>query len=202
MYRIVQSMEQEKIYEFIKTLNLLKKVFRVLNVTKERQESSAEHSWILAMMAWLLTDQLEKEFHIKIDQLKLIKIVLMHDIVEIEVGDISVWNKEGRVNKKKDEQTAAKKLFSMLPEDLKNEFMDLWEEFENSQTLEAKIAKGVDRLCGPIQRLVSKQGWDDVHANVASLDEIQLPVIEFSQTLKDIYEKAKQEGLSSKLLKE
>jgi putative hydrolase of HD superfamily len=187
----------ESLYNFIKVSTELKKVERKVDVTLDRAENSAEHSWSVALYCWLLQKQLEEEFKTQLNTIKLFKMAVMHDLVEIKAGDISAWDQKGQEHKKENEDKAARMLFATLPKSLEEEFFALWNEYEAKETLEAKIAKGVDRLSGAFQHLTSGQGWSDVKATTADMDKMQLPRIEFSKTLLSLYEKLKQEALAS-----
>ncbi|MGI8419376.1 MAG: HD domain-containing protein [Candidatus Levyibacteriota bacterium] len=188
------------LFEFIKVSSRLREIARHNNATASRKESVAEHSWHLALVAWVLHSTFEKEFEINIAQDKVIKMCLMHDLVEIIAGDVSAWHPEKSVNKKENEDSAAHELFSTLPVKLKKEFLNLWREFEDSKTMEAKIARGIDRINPAMMRLFTQQGWKAVHADVEKLDKIQMPYLEFSKTLKTIYKEIKKEAINQKLL--
>lgn len=146
----------ESIMDFMQITDRMKSVYRTVDIsTLERAESDAEHSWHLALFLVLL----EKDLPSTIDKLKLYRMLLMHDLVEVYAGDTAVYDDEGRKDKAEREKKAAEKLFSHLPEDLKREFFDLFAEFEAMKTLEAKIAKALDKLHPLLQNLCS-QGSD------------------------------------------
>ncbi len=128
---------------FILEIDKLKSIFRqsyVLNTN--RKENDAEHSWHLAMMAMIL----EEHANEKIDAIRVIKMLLLHDIVEIDAGDTFMYDDEAAKNQNVREQAAAERLFGLLPSDLSAEFKNLWLEFETHQSPEAKFAKSLDRL--------------------------------------------------------
>lgn len=189
------------LFDFIKFSSKLRAVIRQNNATPDRKESVAEHSWHLALISWVLHESFEQEFKTKISQQRIIKMCLMHDLVEINVGDISTWKPEERTDKASKEEASAKEIFSRLTPKLSQEMLSLWHELEKGETLEAKIAKGIDRVNPALMRMVTGQGWGDVNGNVSRLDQIQLPRVGFSKTLKKLYESIKKEALSTGLLK-
>lgn len=133
----------EKQIKFIIEIDKMKTIFRRTYISDgSRKENDAEHSWHLALMAMVLKDY----FPEAIDLLKVIKLVLIHDLVEIYAGDTYLYDEVGNLDKAKREQDAADKLFSMLPYEQSKEFMELWHEFEAKQTDESKFASVIDRL--------------------------------------------------------
>lgn len=196
-----QKKELFDIYDFIKRLQQLKTVIRANLATEDRRENSAEHSWTVAMMAWFLSSEFQKEFEENIDINKVMKMALMHDIIEIEVADISVWDKQERLKAEKKEKEVFRSVIEILPSSLKHELEALWNEFEDGNTLESKIVRGVDRLSAALQRLVTKQGWVNENHTEEDLDNIQLSKIGFSNVLKSMYMEIKKESFDKGLLK-
>lgn len=129
---------------FIEEIDKLKQVLRKnVVIGTERNENDAEHSWHLAIMALLLSEySIEKE----IDILQVIKMVLVHDIVEIDAGDTFCYDEKGYEDKEEREQRAAERLFNIMPPDQAKEVMNLWREFEELKTPEARFAACLDRL--------------------------------------------------------
>lgn len=131
-----------------------------------RQESNAEHSWLMAIIAMTLFHELDREF----DHLKVIKMVLLHDVPEIITTDIPAFEVSERKNKKKEnEKKAITELFNDLPSKTKKEFTDLWNEYEAKETVEAKIAQALDKMEVLIQHNIADfSTWDqndfDIHA--------------------------------------
>ncbi len=201
VYNLNMNTTTTTLFDFIKFSSQLRAVMRHNYATSDRVESVAEHSWHLALMCWVLHKRFEEEFGVAISQEKMMKMCLMHDLVEIETGDISVWKLEERKNKSEREDVAAQKIFSKLPDGLAEEMLSLWHEFEKAETLESKIVRGVDRLSGVLMRLLTGQGWSDVGGEVQKIDQIQLPRIGFSEVLKSLYESIKKEALFKDLLK-
>ncbi|HXS75768.1 MAG TPA: HD domain-containing protein [Terracidiphilus sp.] len=147
------------IIEFIREIDKLKGVERKtkpLGLT--RFENSAEHSWQLAVMTLSLS-RLSAE---PIDVLRTIKMLLLHDVGEIDAGDTLVYATEIREQRKTEELVAVKRIFGMLPEDPRAEFLALWNEFEGAETPEAKFAHAMDRSIPIILNLANNgQSWRD-----------------------------------------
>jgi putative hydrolase of HD superfamily len=129
--------------EFILEIDKLKQIIRrSYLISGERRENTAEHSWHLAMLALILAEHANEP----VDLLRVLKMVLVHDIVEIDAGDTFVFDTVGIQDKAVREQEAAERLFGLLPGDQASELRLLWEEFEARETAEAHFANAVDRL--------------------------------------------------------
>lgn len=132
----------KKQIDFLIEIDKLKSIFRRNYLADgSRRENDAEHSWHLSMMVFILSEYFED-----IDMLKTIKMVLVHDLVEIIAGDVYCYDEKANVGKFEREQEAAEELFSILPEDQHKELHDLWMEFEEGKTTEAICAAISDRL--------------------------------------------------------
>lgn len=143
----------EQILAFIVEIDKLKRVSRMTKpVGLERHENSAEHSWHVALVALLLADEADQE----IDVQRVVKMMLIHDIVEIDCGDVFVYDTQARDAIQECEQKAAKRIFGMLPQGRGEEFLGLWEEFEAGDTPEAQYAKAVDRIVPALQNINSE----------------------------------------------
>jgi putative hydrolase of HD superfamily len=130
--------------EFIVEIDKLKQVYRRTWLTdKSRQENDAEHSWHLGVMAILLLEHAQQP---QLDLLRVLKMVLIHDLVEIDAGDTFVYDDAGAVDKAARETAAADRVFGLLPADQTAEFRAIWEEFEARETPEAKYAAALDRF--------------------------------------------------------
>ncbi|MBP7176225.1 MAG: HD domain-containing protein [Thermoclostridium sp.] len=128
---------------FILEVDKLKTIFRQSLITDTtRFENDAEHSWHLALMAFLLAEYTEE----KVNLLKVMKMVLMHDIVEIDAGDTYCYDEQAKLDKREREEKCATRIFSMLPDEQAAEMFALWEEFELMETPEARYAAALDRL--------------------------------------------------------
>jgi len=148
MERLLQQLN------FIIEIDKLKNIYRQTYVLHEnRKENDSEHSWHLAMMAVILSEYSNNS----IDILKVIKMVLIHDIVEIDAGDTFCYDVELNKTKAQREKQAATRLFGLLPEEQKIEFMDLWNEFELMESNEAKFAAALDRM-QPLLLNIQKNG--------------------------------------------
>lgn len=120
-----------------------KNIFRQTHLSGHgRNENDAEHAWHMAVMAYLLREYSNEE----IDITKVMLMCLIHDIVEIEAGDTYAYDEESKKTQKAREDAAKEKLYSMLPEDQKQELMGLFDEFEVCETPEAKFARAMDNL--------------------------------------------------------
>jgi putative hydrolase of HD superfamily len=128
---------------FVVEIDRLKGVLRrTLVIDRSRRENSAEHSWHLAMMAVLLAEHAAAD----VDLLKVLKMLLVHDLVEIDAGDTFLYDPEALREKAAREQAAAERLFGLLPADQQRELRSLWDEFEARQSPEARFAAALDRL--------------------------------------------------------
>jgi putative hydrolase of HD superfamily len=130
--------------DFIVEIDKLKQVLRqTFTIHEDRHENDAEHSWHLAAMAFLLDEHAEYD---GLDLLKVMRMVLVHDIVEIDAGDTycyADWDPEEKAER---ETRAADRIFAMLPADQAQELRSLWDEFEGHNTPESRFAVALDRL--------------------------------------------------------
>ena len=188
--------------EFFKTTGKLKSVLRHNKATKKRRENSAEHSWSVALFAWAIADELEKDLGTKLNQEKMIKMALIHDLVEIHVGDNPIWKPKNRLEKQQEqEKKAAQKLFAQLPKKLGQEMYSFWLEFEADKTPEAKIVKSLDWLSAMIQKITTLQGWLYLDVDIKQYDEKINTRIKFSKTFNKIYQNLRKEVLDKGLMK-
>lgn len=140
MERLRQQME------FIVEVDKVKNIMRQTYLSDAgRKENDAEHSWHLALMAVLLKEYSNEE----VDLSKVVPMVLIHDLVEIDAGDTYAYDEVGAATKAERETKAADRIFGLLPEDQKKWFRELWEEFEEYQTPEARFAHVLDN-CQPL----------------------------------------------------
>ena len=118
----------ERQLAFLKEIDKIKHVVRHTFVLDgSRYENDAEHAWHLAVMAMTLAEYANSD---GLDVAKVIRMVLIHDIVEIDAGDALVYDTEGRAATQAKESAAADRIFGLLPADQRDEFRSLWEEFE------------------------------------------------------------------------
>jgi len=136
----------EKRIQFIVEADKLKAILRqsTLIYDRNQRENDAEHTWHLTLCALLLAEHIAIEG--QVDLLRVLKMLIIHDMVEIEAGDTYCYDEAGYLDKVQREREAATSLFSTLPREQYDEFMDLWEEFEEMATVEAKYAAAIDRL--------------------------------------------------------
>ena len=133
----------KKQIEFILELDKMKNLYRQTYVLHEdRKENDAEHSWHLAILAFLLAEYSNENINVT----HVMKMVLLHDVVEIDAGDTYCYDNEGYKSKAEREEKAAQRIFGLLPDDQRKEFYDLWREFEDSETPDARFAAMLDRV--------------------------------------------------------
>ncbi len=133
----------EKQLQFILEIDKVKKIIRQTPLSDaSRKENDAEHSWHIALMAYLLQEYVEEPVEIS----KVMLMVLIHDLVEIDAGDTYAYDEEGAKTKDERERKAADHIFGMLPEDQGMYLKALWEEFEAYETAEAKYAHLLDNF--------------------------------------------------------
>ena len=133
----------KKQLEFSLEIDKEKNVFRQTSLSGHgRRENDAEHAWHMAVMAYLLKEYANE----KIDIAKVMIMCLIHDIVEIDAGDTYAYDAEALKTKKEREEAAKERIFSLLPEDQREELTALFDEFEAYETAEAKFAHTMDNL--------------------------------------------------------
>ena len=130
-----------KTLKFLQEAEKLKSVLRHSWLSSGRQESVAEHTWRIALWAIVIAPQTD----IKIDLLKVIKMAIVHDLGEIYAGDKIAWKRKSK-NKSQQEKKALLKLTAQLPATQKSEITNLWQEYEEAKTPEAKFTKAIDKL--------------------------------------------------------
>ncbi len=130
--------------EFIVEADKLKKVERRTTLLdRSRQENSAEHSWHIALLVLVLSEYAENQ---NLDLLRVIKLLLIHDLVEIDAGDTYCYDESGGLDQKKRETKAADRIFNILPSDQADSFRFLWDEYESRKTPESRFANALDRV--------------------------------------------------------
>jgi putative hydrolase of HD superfamily len=149
-----------ELYKFIQRAENLKNVLRhSWTSDKTRQESVGDHSWMMGLLAMSLFDQIG----FKVDQLKVMKMIVLHDLAEAIVGDIPAFaDAAARAGKYEAEQAAMLKITKGLPDKTRQEFLDIWEEMEANETPEAKLAQAIDKVEVFIQHIIADiDTWDD-----------------------------------------
>jgi putative hydrolase of HD superfamily len=149
----------EKCFEFILEVEKLKAVHRRTKpVGLERYENSAEHSWQIALLALVLSRFAREAVDIE----RVVKMLLVHDIGEIDAADVFFFDEAGKRAAKEKELRSVKRIFGILPDEKEKELLGLWDEFENGSTEDAKFARAVDRVMPILQNLRNdRQSWTE-----------------------------------------
>lgn len=161
---------------FIVEIDKLKSVFRQTRLfDNSREENDAEHAWHLALMALTLGEYANDE----VDVNRVIRLVLVHDIVEADAGDAFLYDDAANEAKAEAEKLAAERIFGLLPLDQKTELVSLWEEFEARQTPDARFAAALDRIAPIMQNaFTGGHAWKKHHVRKRQVLEKTRPVIE------------------------
>ena len=154
---------------FLNEIDKLKSINRATNLgDNSRRENSAEHSWHVTLFALILSEHAEKE----VDIFKVVKMLLIHDIVEIDAGDNPIFGNYDIKSLYDIEQKASQRIFGLLPEDQAKEMLNIWNEFENCKTPTAKFAKAMDRFQAPNQNLMCGGGtWVEYKVNYDQIEK-------------------------------
>lgn len=140
---------------FLNEADKLKSICRATVLADcSRAENSAEHSWHLTLYALVLADQAKQS----VDISRVIKMLILHDLVEIDAGDNPIFGNVDVAAMEAAEQNAANRIFGILPNDLRDELYSIWKEFETAQTDDAQFAKSLDRFQPPMLNLVAGGG--------------------------------------------
>lgn len=162
----------ERQFAFLNEADRLKHVMRATTtVDGLRPENSGEHSWHLALYALVLADQAGPGVDIN----RVIRMLLIHDLVEIDVGDVPIHSQNGQahgsVETQAAETKAADRIFGLLPDDLRTDLRTLWEEFEAAETPDARFAKSLDRVQPVMANLMSGGGtWTTYNVTFDQLE--------------------------------
>ena len=133
----------QKQMDFLLEIDKIKEIYRQTYIADaSRKENDAEHSWHSCIMAIVLAEYFDED----IDLLKVIKMMLMHDVVEIYAGDTYCYDDKGNEDKEEREMASAHRVYGLLPDDQKAEFMAIWREFEEQKTKEAVFCAILDRV--------------------------------------------------------
>jgi len=153
---------------FLNEADKLKSVLRATRlIDADRYENSAEHSWHIMLYALVLADQAGPG--VQID--RILKMLLIHDIVEIDAGDAPIHGNVDHAAMAAKEAAAADRLFGLLPADQADEFRALWDEFETATSPDARFAKAIDRIQSPVTNLANGGGsWIDYNVTLDQLD--------------------------------
>ncbi len=158
---IVNLANLERQLSFLREIDLLKSVVRMTPlINQSRRENSAEHSWHLAMYALVLSEHAAAP----VDVLRVVKMLLIHDIVEIDAGDVPFHDPAAQAGQAEREEQAAERIFSLLPDAQAAEFRSLWAEFEATQSDDAIFAKSLDRFQPLLHNAATGGGsWVECH---------------------------------------
>jgi putative hydrolase of HD superfamily len=161
--------------EFVLEVDKLKQIWRrTILVDGSRRENSAEHSWHIALMVSLFAEYSRDP---DIDLMHVIKMLLVHDLVEIDAGDTYCYDADGRKNQAQREQVAADRIFDMLPVDQRDEIRALWKEFEEMASPESKFANALDRFQPLLHNYFTDgQTWQENRITSRQVHERMRPV--------------------------
>ncbi|KFF04233.1 HD domain-containing protein [Flavobacterium reichenbachii] len=184
---------------FIKEIDKVKYIQRKTKLfNSDRNENDAEHSWHLALMAIVLAEHSDAP----IDILKVVKMVLIHDIVEIDSGDVFMYDTLKNHLNSDEERIAANRIFGLLPQKQAEEFIAVWEEFEAGETNEAKFAKSMDRLEPLLQNTSNNGGtWKEFDVKYEKVYEKKSVIKNGSATLWNYAEGLINESIEKGILK-
>lgn len=162
----------EKEIQFILALDALKKVNRRnFNLDDSRRENTAEHSWQIVVFAQVLLPYAKDKA--RIDLLRVIRMLSIHDVVEIEAGDTFIFDESAMTGKYDRELQAAKNTFGILDEPLSSDFLNLWMEFEAEKTPDAIFACAVDRIMPFLLNVYgSAKSWTEADVKVDQVENI------------------------------
>lgn len=166
---------------FIKEIDKVKYIQRKTKLfNSDRNENDAEHSWHLALMAIVLAGHSDEP----VDVLKVVKMVLIHDLVEIDAGDTFIYDSQKDHCNTDAERLAANRIFGLLPKSQAEELIAIWEEFEAGETHEAKFARAMDRLEPLLQNTSNNGGtWKEFGVPYNKVYEKKSIIKEGSKTL-------------------
>ena len=186
--------------QFIQEIDKIKYIFRKTKlINSNRPENDAEHSWHLAMMAIILAEYANEP----IDVLKVLKMVLIHDIVEIDSGDVFMYDTVKSHDNFDEELRAAKRIFGILPQKQAEELISLWVEFEEMKTPESKFARALDRL-EPLLQNVSNNGgtWREFNVGYRQVMEKKRLIQDGSEKIWAFAENLINESVKKGILKD
>jgi putative hydrolase of HD superfamily len=161
--------------EFILEVDKLKNVLRMtILMDRSRQENSAEHSWHIALTVLILSEYTKDS---DVDLFRVMKILLIHDLIEIDAGDTYCYDDQGRQDQAQREKKAADRIFNLLPADQATALRELWDEFEERKTPESRFANALDRLQPFLHNYFTEgQTWQENNIKSAQVKSRMRPV--------------------------
>jgi len=185
--------------EFIKEIDKVKYIRRKTKLfNSDRNENDAEHSWHLALMAIVLAEHSNEP----LDVFKVVKMVLIHDIVEIDAGDTFIYDTQKNHINTYEERLAANRIFGLLPEQQTQELITLWEEFEEGETAEARFARAMDRLEPLLQNASNAGGtWKEFDVNYEKVYTKKSIIKKGSDTIWDYAKELIDQSVAAGILK-
>ncbi len=186
--------------QFVMEIDKLKSILRQTSLMdNSRRENSAEHSWHLAVMALTLGDYAEPNT----DLTRVVKMVLVHDIVEIDAGDTFAYDAQGYIDKEEREQQAATRIFGLLPHDQRDELLALWHEFEAVTTPESRFANALDRLEPLLGNYANGGGsWQKPGVTLTKIQKRMEPIADVSSELGDYVQQILADSLAKGYIRE
>lgn len=171
----------KKDMDFIVKLDEMKSIIRATNlIGKDEREDDAQHSWHISVMAMILSEYADED----IDTYKVIKMLLIHDLVELFAGDTFCYDEEANKDKEERELIAAEKIYGMLDKDKGEELRALWDEFEEMETTEAVFAASMDRLQPILNNYYNDGGtWKKFEVSKSQIYERVKPIKSSSKRL-------------------
>ena len=170
--------------EFILEVDKLKSVLRkTILMDRSRRENSSEHSWHIALMVFILSEYAKNS---EVDMFRVMKILLVHDLIEIDAGDTYCYDDQGRKDQSQREKIAADRIFNLLPADQAALLRELWDEFEERNTPESKFANAMDRFQPFLNNYFTKgQIWQENSIKSAQVKSRMQPVDDGASILWD-----------------
>ena len=193
----VQRLQQQ--IEFMLEIDKLKHILRRTILTdRSREENSAEHSWHIAMAVFLFSEYAQDQ---NIDWYRVVKMLLVHDLVEIDAGDTYCYDHQSRKDQAQREQKAAERIFKILPLDQSISFRELWDEFENRETPESKYANALDRFQPFLQNYATKgQIWQKNNITRRQVKDRMQPLFDGAPLLWNLVELLIDDAVQKKYL--
>ena len=191
--------------QLLKQINFIKEIDKIKYIQRktklfhsDRPENDAEHSWHLAMMTIVLAEHSD----VPVDVLKVLKMVLIHDIVEIDAGDTFIYDTQKSHSNTENELIAAKRIFGLLPDEQAEELIEIWQEFEAGETPEARFAKAMDRIEPLLQNTSNNGGtWREFDVDYSKVFEKKKVIAQGSTTLWEFAENLLNESVEKGILK-